>query len=99
MALGHAPREHTTFGPEHRVAGKLVEGVTEGWAIPLLMWSGVNCVECALLGLHCVGCLCMGHDFALHAISCDKLAILDSTAAHVQPLLVCLPPPPAASVH
>ena len=49
------PREHTTFGPEHRVAGRVVEGVAEGWAIPLSMWSGVNCVECVLLELHCVG--------------------------------------------
>ena len=59
MALGNAPREHTTFGPEHCVAGGLVEGVAEGWAIPLSMWSVVNCT---VLGA-CVWCAC---------VLCDK---------------------------
>ena len=86
MALGHAPREHTTFGPKHHYASRLVEGVAEGWPIPPAMWSSVNCT---MLGA-CVWCAC---------VLCDKLAILDSTAAHVQPWLMCPPPPPAASVH
>ena len=49
------PREHTTFGPEHRVASRLVEEAAEGWAIPLSMWSGVNCT---VLGA-CVWCACV----------------------------------------